>query len=294
MASPHKKHQGKKKRGTIATLKGIEGATAHLKADISAWQKVLLHEQNRAERTCASYLQDLTDLINFLATHRDATPTRTSLTATQLSEFRSWLAHRNGRGVSPTSNARAVAGVRSFFSYLKREHDLDCPALARLRPATPKRSLPRPLASDEAKKLLEALGDFHAGKPAWLVARDRALLLVLWGAGLRLGEATALTLSDIPARDTPDPALRVVGKGNKERIVPLLPILITALYNYHDSCPHLAGANPDEPFFRGTRGGALAPRIIQMTMQDLRRRLGLPESATPHALRHSFCNPFAL
>ena len=288
------------RRGTVSTTAGLEGTAAQLKSEIAAWQAVLRNEQNRAERTLASYHQDLSDLLSFLERHGNATLTRADLGKIRLREFRAWLAHRSGRGVSSASNARAVAGVRSFFGYLQREHGVENPDLARLRPATPKRGLPRPLATDEAKMLLEALDTFHAGKPAWLAPRDRAVLLLLWGAGLRLGEALSLTLADLPPRSpagSPEPspegspqeaALRIVGKGDKERIVPLLPILVTALYAYHDSCPHLAGAAASAPLFRGTRGGVLAPRIIQMTMQDLRRQLGLPESATPHALRHSF------
>ena len=276
------------KRGTVATTAGMEGTAAHLQNDIAAWQAVLRNEQNRAERTLASYHQDLADLLFFLEQHRNAALTQAALSEITLSEFRAWLAHRSARGVASASNARAVAGVRSFFGYLRREHGVDNLALARLRPATPKRALPRPLAKDEAKMLLAALDEFYAGKPAWLAPRDRAVLLLLWGAGLRLGEALSLTVADLPPRDATDAALRVLGKGDKERIVPLLPILVVALYAYCDACPHLAGATGTAPLFRGTRGGVLAPRIVQMTMQDLRRRLGLPESATPHALRHSF------
>ncbi|MDA8042491.1 MAG: tyrosine recombinase XerC [Pirellulales bacterium] len=250
------------------------------------WLAVLADEQNRADNTIQNYGRDLSDFFTFLREYDPAARTRDDLVCFEARVFRAWLAWRVKREVSAASNARALAALRSFYRYLLRAHGLECPGLARVRGAPTKRGLPRPLSETQAAALLAAVVDANDGSAPWISARDRAVLFLLWGAGLRVGEALAISEADAP-RPGLD-AIIVRGKGDKERVVPILPVVAAACEEYRVICPHLGIDGGAAPFFRGLRGGVLSPRVVQLLVQRLRGRLGLSSSVTPHALRHSF------
>jgi integrase/recombinase XerC len=213
--------------------------------------------------------------------HLGEPPDPARLIGLRAADFRAWLAHRHGRGLARSSTARALAALRSFYRYLDREHGRHNPAVKALRTPRLPRCLPRPLATGQAMALLDAVP--AASKLDWIAKRDTAVLVLLYGAGLRIGEALALER----AAAGPDPAglrsLLITGKGGKQRLVPVLPVIAAAIADYLAACPYREAA-----LFLGARGKRLQAPIVRRLMQDLRRRLGLPESATPHALRHSF------
>jgi integrase/recombinase XerC len=248
----------------------------------AAWLDWLAHEKRQAAATVKAYHTDLDGFLAFCAGHLGEPPGPERLTRLGAADFRAWLAERHRRGLARTSTARALAGLRSFYRYLDREHGCHNPALKALRTPRLPRRLPRPLSADQAEQLLDSAPDVSLD---WIARRDAAVLLLLYGAGLRIGEALAL---ERPAVGR-DPArlrqLLITGKGGRQRLVPVLPVIATAIEDYLAACPY---QEPTGPLFLGARGKRLQAPIVRRLMQDLRRRLGLPESATPHALRHSF------
>jgi integrase/recombinase XerC len=247
----------------------------------AAWLDWLAHEKRQAGATVKAYRIDVDGFLAFCAEHLGEPPGPERLTKLGAGDFRAWLAERHRRGLARTSTARALAALRSFYRYLDREHGRHNPALKALRtPRLPHR-LPRPLLADQAGQLLDAV---PAARLDWIARRDTALLLLLYGAGLRIGEALALERAAVGR----DPArlrqLLITGKGGRQRLVPVLPVIAAALGDYLAACPYEEAS----PLFLGARGKRLQAPIVRRLMQDLRRRLGLPESATPHALRHSF------
>ena len=261
--------------------------TAPIEKELRSWLDSLSGEQNRSVRTVQNYAMDVRDLVRFHAEHEAGGPPLTAegFAALETSFFRAWMAWRMARGVSPASNLRALSALRSFQRWLRRTYGLEAPGLARVRGARPTPSLPRPLSEGQSFSLLAALEKVRVNAPGWVVARDRAILLLLWGGGLRVGEALGLLESEAPAPGKE--ALIVRGKGGRERMVPMLPSVSEACEAYRNLCPYL-GSDPSAPFFRGARGGPLSARVVQLLVQDLRQYLGLPEDATPHTLRHSF------
>jgi integrase/recombinase XerC len=250
----------------------------------SEWLDWLAHEKRQAAATVKAYRTDLQSFLGFCAVHLGEPPDLARLTGLRAADFRAWLAWRHGQGLARTSTARALAALRSFYRYLDRQHGRHNPALKALRTPRLPRRLPRPLSASQAGDLMEATrGEASLD---WLAKRDVALLLLLYGAGLRIGEALTLERAAIG----PDPAklrtLLIIGKGGKQRLVPVLPVIATAIADYLAACPYWQG--PSAPLFLGKRGRRLQQPIVRRLMQNLRRRLGLPESATPHALRHSF------
>ncbi len=246
------------------------------------WLAWLTSEKRSSPHTIAAYGRDLGFFLTFLSDYRGGAISLGDLEALETRDFRAWLSAQAAGGKAKTSSARALASVRSFFTWADREGVASNPRLALVR--TPKRphSVPKALAPEETTELLEAAAQDE--RAPWIIARDTALLLLLYGAGLRIGEALSLTRGEAP-RPGQD-AMTVLGKGRKSRVVPLLPVINEALANYLALCPYNPG--PEGPLFLGARGGALSPRLLQYRMSDLRRSLGLPESTTPHALRHSF------
>ena len=234
-----------------------------------------------------AYEHDVATFLGFMTAYLGKPPTLEALGKLKPAEFRAWLAERARQGLARTSTARAFSSVRSFFQFLDKRglaHNASIGAIQ-----TPKlpRSVPKALSERDMEELLEAPAEQE--REAWLDLRDAAVLMLLYGAGLRIGEALALpkgVVEDLlkTGRDT----LAVTGKGNKTRLVPLLPQALEALGAYRDACPWLAARGPGEAFFVGARGGALDPAIVQKRVRDIRRGLGLAESVTPHALRHSF------
>ncbi|MEO1190868.1 MAG: tyrosine recombinase XerC [Pseudomonadota bacterium] len=249
---------------------------------IAAWQTWLAQEKRASDHTLDAYRRDFGDFLSFMSQHSGERLSIALIEGLAVRDFRAWLAARAARGMAATSQARALSVLRSFYRWAERREILTNSQIQVLR--TPKRPapLPRALSQEAAGQLLEAPDEGE--QPAWIAARDRAVLLLLYGAGLRISEALGLTAADLPG----DAAgtLRVAGKGGKTRALPLLPEISAAIEDYRRLCPYRPG--PEEPLFRGLRGGPLRPRLVQLAIQNLRRSLGLPESTTPHALRHSF------
>jgi len=246
------------------------------------WQDWLAEEKRASLHTLDAYRRDLAAFLTFVAGYRGQQVGLSLLNGLELRDFRAWLADRAQRRLSAASSARALSVLRGFYRWAERRGLLVNSRIAAVR--TPKQSqrLPRALAADDAQDLMAA--EPHGDASPWVTARDRAVLLLLYGAGLRIGETVGLTPADLPGPE--GDALRVLGKGNKLRLVPLLPRVIEAVTLYRQLCPYDLAA--DQPLFRGQRGGPLRARVVQRAIQDLRRGLGLPESTTPHALRHSF------
>ncbi len=218
--------------------------------------------------------------LGFLGEHHGQQPGRGALGETGLSDMRSWMAHERRRGVSARSLARELSAVKSFYRWLSERDGFDATAVLSTRAPKHQKKLPRPLAESAAADVLQAVGEVH--DEPWVAARDTAVLTLLYGLGLRISEALSLQARAHPLADV----LRIRGKGDKDREVPVLPVAREAVALYVRLYPY--EMPPEGPLFRGVRGGALGPRMIQKAMATARARLGLPASATPHALRHSF------
>lgn len=250
-------------------------------AALDDWRRWLVSEKAASRHTIIAYQTDIQTFLTFLTGHRGRAPSLNDLGNVALSDFRSWLAARAADGAIAATRARAVSGVRNFYHWLDRSGRLHNPAIGLLAAPKTRRPLPRPLTIDDTRALL----DESASLPdsPWVGLRDRALFTLLYGCGLRIEEALGLTRADAPL--TAD-HVRVSGKGSKQRDVPVLPAVRTALQAYLDACPYRLG--PEQPLFVGVRGGRLNGSLARKAMVRLRSLLGLPDSATPHALRHSF------
>jgi integrase/recombinase XerC len=257
-------------------------AAPDLSGAVSEWLGWLAAERRASSHTLAAYRRDIEDLLRFLADHLGATPDVANLTALTARDLRAWLAARTARGLEASSTARALSSLRSFVKRLARQGIGDIPALRLIRTPKVANSVPKALAEDETEALLAAA----KAEDGWIQRRDRALFTLLYGAGLRIGEALDLPRGAAPKSDGNDHALKIRGKGGKERIVPILPLVADAIAHYLAALPFTIPA--DGPLFVGARGERLAPAVAQRALRALRRRLNLPETATPHALRHSF------
>ncbi len=247
-----------------------------------AWLAWLSGEKRFSPHTVTSYATDLAQFLNFQAAHHGEAANLKRLSQITTADFRAWLAQRAGEGVQRASNARAVSTIRGFFRWLTKAGLAENTAATLLRrPKVPK-SLPRALTAGEAQETIQTVGAL-SDEP-WIEHRDVAVLLLLYGCGLRIGEALSLTRDTAPT--TGQETMVITGKGNKQRMVPLLPVVTEAVDRYLRACPFPLA--PDDALFRGVRGGPLSAGIIQKRIQTLRGLLGLPSSATPHALRHSF------
>jgi len=254
-------------------------------AQVAAWREWLTHERRAAVHTLDAYTRDLAGFLSFVTEHRGTPPTLADLAALGRGDFRAWLARRGLDGLSAASTARALSTLRGFFRFLARRAGVENGAISAV--GTPKRprAVPRPLSAAEAEDAIDAVDELSDA--AWIGARDKALLLLLYGCGLRISEALSLDRGDVPLpRGENVGSLTVIGKGNKQRQVPLLPVVAEAIAHYLAACPFAGDA--DSPLFLGARGKRMSPRIAQLRLQQLRALLGLPETATPHALRHSF------
>ncbi len=230
--------------------------------------------------TIAAYGTDATSFLAFMTHHRAAPQGLGALADISIRDMRSWMAHERGRGVGARSLARMLSAVKSFYKWLAAREGFEPTAVLSARAPKFQKKLPRPLAEDAATAMIETLGT--QASDDWVAARDMAVATVLYGCGLRISECLGLTGRDHPLPEV----LRITGKGGKERIVPVLPAARRAVDAYVRLCPY--PVEPDSPLFRGVRGGALNPRIIQTAMARARAGLGLPATATPHAMRHSF------
>ncbi len=247
----------------------------------AGWLAHLEHSRDQAELTLQAYERDLRQFLGFLKRHWGHPPTLLSLAKVDAKVFRAFLSSRRRQGISSRSLARTLSALRMFFRWLESSGTLKNRAILTLTLPRVPHSVPKPLTVDKAAEVMAANGEAPRD---WIAARDTAVLLLLYGAGLRISEALGLRLKDAPTpqRDT----LRITGKGGKERLVPVLPVTIAAIARYRELCPYPRA--PDEPLFVGEKGGPLRPRLIQLAMERLREELTLPETATPHALRHSF------
>lgn len=244
------------------------------------WVEWLTSQRRAAAHTVAAYERDIAQFIAFAAEHGGGDVSINKLSALELSDFRSWLSWLAGRGLTASSRARAVAALRGWLRWMDRSGRMHNDAINLLRLPKVVRRMPRPVTADEAEALTDAAA-IQDMEP-WLAARDEALLLLLYGAGLRLGEALSLDHRDLEATER----LVVRGKGNKERVVPVLPVVREAIMAYIKTKPYAVA--PDTPVFIGARGKRLNPGVAERQMRQLRQQLGLPDTATPHALRHSF------
>ena len=244
------------------------------------FRRWLGEERRLSPRTLEAYGRDIAAFLRFLALHRGGTPTLGDLAGLKAMDFRAWLARRQTEGLSRSSAARALSAVRTFFGWLARTGRAENPAIATVRTPKVPRTVPKPLSEADARLVLDRVQD--VAREDWRGLRDRAVLMLLYGAGLRIGEAVALNVGDLPE----DGALRVLGKGGKERMVPLLPRVTEAIRAYLAACPYDSG--PGTPLFRGARGGRMNAETARRAMQAVRTVFALPETASPHALRHSF------
>jgi len=247
------------------------------------WLEHLANERRASPRTLEAYGFAASRYLNFLEHHRGEVITLSVLQDVTASEMRAWLAHlRQGdKPLSPRSLSQALSAIRTFHRFLDRRLDTPNAAIGLVRGPRVRPGAPRPVTEDQAIGLI-AEPALDPDREDWEVARDQAVLTLLYGCGLRISEALSLKRADAPVPDT----LRILGKGSKTRIVPVLPAVREAIDAYLAEVPFALA--PDEPLFRAKRGGPLSPRHVQATVQALRGRLGLPDSATPHALRHSF------
>jgi integrase/recombinase XerC len=253
---------------------------AGLIAAVTAWRRWLAEEKRASEHTLDGYGRDLAAFLGFVQHHRGGEPRLEDLADLTPADFRAFLAERGGEGLARSSIARAMSTLRGFFRFLDRMGLISNPAIAAVRSPRPPRSLPKPLAVDEALETLATAGSLQ--EQPWLAARDLALFTLLYGCGLRLGEALSLTVGEAPLGEV----ARITGKGRKTRMVPVLPVVREAMADYLRQRPFSAESRA--PLFIGARGKPLNPGVVQRQMRRLRVLLGLPESATPHALRHSF------
>lgn len=247
---------------------------------LARWLTHLRALDGAAENTVTAYGRDVRGYLAFLARHRGGAEGTASLTTLPLADLRAWMAHERGRGLSARSLARALSAVKGFTAWLADRDGQDATPLLSARSPKFTRKLPRPLSEEGARAMLETVGDQH--REDWLAARDTAVVTLLYGCGLRISEALGLTGAAHPLPDV----LRITGKGGKTRLVPVLPAARDAVARYARLCPF--NLSRTAPLFRGARGGPLNPRLIALVMEKARMQLGLPATATPHALRHSF------
>jgi integrase/recombinase XerC len=244
------------------------------------WLARLSAVRGASPRTVDAYRADVAGYLGFLAGHWGGPAGAAALARVSTADLRAWMAHERGRGLSARSLARALSAVKGFHAWLAEAHGLPAPAVTATRGPRVKPRLPRPVAPDAARALIAAV-ELQTLEP-WVGARDVAVATLLYGCGLRISEALALKESDAPLGEM----LRIRGKGGRERLVPVLPVAARAVENYRALLPF--APDPAAPLFRGVRGGPLSPRHLQRVMAQARMQLGLPATATPHALRHSF------
>lgn len=247
---------------------------------IDAWQGWLGAERRASAHTLAAYRSDMAAFFSFLSSYKGIRITLGFLGDLTLTDFRAWLAHLAGESLQASSRARALAGVRSFFKWLDRTGRLRNAAIELLRAPKTNKRLPRPLSEENAEEVVDQIKDL--ARLDWLGLRDEALFTLLYGCGLRISEALSLRWGDINQNDR----VTVTGKGNKQRSVPLLPLVRNTLERYRSICPFPSG--PHGFVFIGARGKVLNPGVAERQLRRLRKELQWADTVTPHALRHSF------
>jgi len=260
---------------------GLMG-TPYVREAVQGWLDYIMIERQLAAHTSEAYARDISQFLAFLAVYFNRLPDMQQLLALLPRDVRAFLAARRGAGVGSRSLARTLSALRMFYRFLERRGFGKNDAVRAV--ALPKlpHSVPKPLTAPKATALMG--GADAPDAPDWIAARDTAVLMLLYGSGLRISEALGLTRKEAPIKGRD--MLRVRGKGDKMRVVPVLPVAREAVEHYLALCP--VKLQPDDPLFIGARGKQLSPRIIQLLIARARGALGLPETATPHALRHSF------
>jgi integrase/recombinase XerC len=266
-----------------AKAQGVQ-CTPYLREAVEDWLAYLAVERQLATNTAEAYERDISQFLAFIARAQNKLPDMKQLIALSARDVRAFLAARRGEGVGSRSLSRTLSALRMFYKFLERRGYGKNDAIRAV--ALPKlpHSVPKPLTAPKATALIDSADIASPDAPEWVLARDTAVLALLYGSGLRISEALGLKRKDAPIKGRD--MLRVTGKGNKTRVVPVLPIVREAVERYLALLPQKLGS--EDPLFVGVRGRELSPRIIQLRIAGARTALGLPETATPHALRHSF------
>ncbi|MWD26287.1 tyrosine-type recombinase/integrase [Aquicoccus sp. SCR17] len=249
-------------------------------AALDEWLDTSRALRGSSDNTVSAYRHDVLGFLAFITHHHGGGLGLAPLARITVTDMRAWMAATRAEGVGPRSLARKLSAVKGFYRWLAHREGFEPTAVLSTRAPKFQRKLPRPLAEDAARAVIDRV-EMQSERP-WVAARDVAVVTLLYGCGLRISEALSLKGADAPLPDT----LRILGKGGKERLVPVLPAARSAVDEYLRLCPHRQ--EDDAPLFRAIRGGALNPRSIQKVMEQARLQLGLPATATPHALRHSF------
>ena len=252
----------------------------HIEDAFTNWLGNLKEVRNLSDNTLISYKHDVKSFIEFISTHTGSEVSIKYLNDMKISDFRSFLSFLRNKDISSTSIARIISSLKSFFNYLLNTNLIESTVVQSLRTPKQKKSLPRPISSELAIETIKHAQDME--KEKWIGMRNKSILMLLYGCGLRISEALNLNFEDINENDY----LIIKGKGNKERMVPLMDYVKNDIENYIHECPK--NFMKDDPLFVGKRLDRLSPRIIQYVLEKIRHNLSLPETATPHALRHSF------
>ncbi|RWD06359.1 MAG: tyrosine recombinase XerC [Mesorhizobium sp.] len=257
-------------------------AKPDLQAARENWLKMLARERRLSPETVEAYERDTRQFLHFLTGHCGGPPGISDIAELRPADLRGFLAARRNAGAGARTLGRGLAGIRSLLRFLERRGLANAAGAAALRAPRQPKSLPKPLTASDARDVVSVEGQL-AEEP-WIAARNAAVLTLLYGSGLRISEALGLTGAELVSET--DTVLRIIGKGGKTRLVPVLPVALRAVAEYRRLCPfHI---DPKGLLFRGARGGPLNPAIVQRDMAKLRSALNLPDTATPHALRHSF------
>ena len=257
-------------------------AKPDLQAARESWLKALAKERRLSALTVEAYERDTRQFLQFLTGHCGGAPGIADIADLRPADLRAFLAARRKDGAGARTLGRGLAGLRSMLRFLERRGEVNAAGAGALRAPRQPKSLPKPLTAADARRVVSE--DEQLAEEPWLAARDAAILTLLYGSGLRISEALGLPASALASPG--DNVLRVTGKGGKTRLVPVLPVALQAVAEYRRLCPYHLGA--EAPLFRGARGGPLNPAIVQRAMRRMRGALNLPDTATPHALRHSF------
>jgi integrase/recombinase XerC len=259
---------------------GLSAVSPGQRAALAQWLTHIRALNGAAAHTVTAYAADLARYMDFLARHRGASEGTGALLGVPQADLRAWMAHERARGLGPRSLARALSAVKGFTGWLAEREGVDATTVLSARGPKYRRSLPRPLSEGGARDMIDRVET--QAREDWIAARDAAVVTLLYGCGLRISEALGLTGAANPLPEV----LRITGKGGKTRLVPVIPVARAAVARYAALVPF--DLAPAEPLFRGARGGALNPRLIARAMESARLQLGLPATATPHAMRHSF------
>ena len=265
-----------------STVQPLLSAAPDLREELGRWRWHLGSERRLAANTLEAYGRDVDQFLSFMTGHLGAVPAVSDISDLTTADLRAFLAARRREGVGPRTLARGLAGVRSLMRFLERDSGASTAAVRALRTPRQPKTLPKPIDVARAKRLTDPAEQLS--ETPWIAARNAAVLSLLYGSGLRISEALSLRRGEAPRAGLE--TLRVIGKGGKARLVPVLPVVAEAVESYLAQCPYAPGL--DAPLFVGARGGPLSPRIVQKAVEKMRVALGLPPAATPHALRHSF------